>query len=50
MLEWNVLEWLQAGQTPLLILMAYFLWKVERRVYTMEVKFEHALEGGSSDD
>jgi len=37
MLDWSVLQWLEAGQTPLLILMAYFLWKVERRVLAIEI-------------
>ena len=37
MLDWSVLQWLEAGQTPLLILMAYFLWRVERRVLAIEL-------------
>jgi hypothetical protein len=35
--EWSVLQWLDAGTTPLLIIIALGLWRLDRRLLRVEV-------------
>lgn len=34
--EWSVLQWLDAGTTPLLVMIVLGLWKIERRLLKVE--------------
>lgn len=46
MIDWSILEWLQAGQTPIMLVVAVLLWRLERRVFIIELEvFPHKRKG-----
>lgn len=42
MMNWTLIEWLQAGQTPITLGILIVIWRIERRVFIMELElFPH---------
>lgn len=35
--EWSLLQWLDAGTVPLLMLIVLGLWRIDRRLYKVEI-------------
>lgn len=40
MAEWSILNWLDAGHTPLLVIIVLVLWRLERRLLKLELAVE----------